>query len=97
MANKRKILEVNNHKLRKKRFKVTSTQPDYYSKNQESLNQRKSNSKSLPTTCHINCKNTSIQNSLKAITLLDSDAYQTYIKEISIPLISSQYYEEIKK
>ena len=40
MANKRKILEVNNHKLRKKRFKVTSTQPDYYSKNQESINPR---------------------------------------------------------
>ena len=57
MANKRKKLEVNNHKFRKKRFKVTFTQPDDCSKNQKSVNQRKSNSKSLPTTCHINYKN----------------------------------------
>ena len=36
------------------------------------------------------------QDTLEAITLLDSDAHQTCIKEITIPLIPSQYYEETK-
>ena len=97
MANTTKNLGANNRKLRRKIFRVTSTQPEYFFKYQKGLNQRKSNAKPLSIINQINFENwyiyitLKIQDNfeLKTVALLDNGADQNYIKE---ELIRSQYY-----
>ena len=57
MGNKKKNLDTNNPRFQRRIFKVTSTQPEYFSKIQKSLNLSKSNSKSLSITNQIKLKN----------------------------------------